>query len=102
MLKPNQPGTGTLIVCNLVYKYPVNTVFQILNIQNETNRKQTKRRFSCFSFPRKCPCSVDVVKPVNNVEEGEHGGEDHPRPLIDRVYVSQVGDGDFELGRAPP
>lgn len=56
MLKPNQPGTGTLIVCNLVYKYPVNTMFQILNIQNETNRKQNKTTlFVFFLFPVNVP-----------------------------------------------
>ena len=45
---------------------------------------------------------VDIVEPIDNVEKGKNGGEDHSRPLVHRVYVSQVGDCDLQLGRAPP
>lgn len=46
--------------------------------------------------------SVDVVEPVDDVEKGKDGGEDHPRPLIDQVHVSQVGDVDLQLRGASP
>lgn len=45
---------------------------------------------------------VDVVKPVDDVEEGEDGWEDDPRPFVNGVHVSQVGDVDLQLRRAPP
>lgn len=45
---------------------------------------------------------MDVVEPVDNVEEGEDGGEDHPGPLVDRVHVGQVWDVHLELGGPSP
>lgn len=45
---------------------------------------------------------MHVVKPVNYVEEGKHGGEDHPRPLVDGVDVGEVRDVDLELGSPSP
>ncbi len=45
---------------------------------------------------------MHVVKPVNYVEEGKRGGEDHPRPLVDGVDVGQVWDVDLELGSPSP
>ena len=46
--------------------------------------------------------SVDIVQPIDDVEEGEDCGEDYPRPLVDGVDVGQVGDVDLELGGPPP
>lgn len=46
--------------------------------------------------------SVDVVEPVDDVEKGEDGGEDHPGPLVDGVDVGQVGDGELQLRGASP
>lgn len=45
---------------------------------------------------------MHVVKPVNYVEEGKHGGEDHPRPFVDGVDIGQVWDVDLELGSPSP
>lgn len=45
---------------------------------------------------------MDVVEPVDHVEEGEDGGEDHPGPLIDRVHVGQVRDVYLELRGPSP
>lgn len=45
---------------------------------------------------------MDVVEPVDDVEEGEDGGEDHPGPLVDRVHVGQVWDVHLELGGPSP
>lgn len=45
---------------------------------------------------------MDVVEPVDNVEEGEDGREDHPGPLVDRVHVGQVWDVHLELGGPSP
>lgn len=78
-------------------------VFEILNISpDHTKMKQKKGTYFALALLRTVPVLVDVVKPVNNVEEGEESGEEHPRPLVDRVYISQVWDGDLELRRASP
>lgn len=45
---------------------------------------------------------MDVVEPVDHVEEGEDGGEDHPGPLVDGVDVRQVRDVDFQLRGPSP
>lgn len=45
---------------------------------------------------------MDVVKPVNYVEEGKNGGEDHSRPLVNGVDIGQVWDVDLELGSPSP
>lgn len=45
---------------------------------------------------------MDVIEPVDDVEEGEDGREDHPGPLIDRVHVRQVWDIHLELGGPSP
>lgn len=45
---------------------------------------------------------MDVVKPVNYVEEGKHGGEDHSRPLVDGVDVRQVRYVHLELRSPSP
>lgn len=45
---------------------------------------------------------VDVVKPVDYVEEGEGEGENNPRPSVDGVHVGQVWDFDFELRGSSP
>lgn len=45
---------------------------------------------------------MDVVKPVDHVEEGEDSGEDHPGPLVNRVHVRQVWDVHLELGSPSP
>lgn len=49
-----------------------------------------------------CRHLVDVVEPVDQVEEGEGDGEDHTGPLVDGVDVGQVGDLDLELRGPPP
>lgn len=45
---------------------------------------------------------MDIVKPVNYVEEGKHGGEDHSRPLVDGVDVRQVRYVHLELRSSSP
>lgn len=40
---------------------------------------------------------MDIVEPVDHVEEGEDSGEDHPGPLVDRVHIGQVWDVHLEL-----
>lgn len=45
---------------------------------------------------------MDVVEPVDQVEEGKGDREDHPGPLVDGVDVGQVGDLDLELRGPPP
>lgn len=42
---------------------------------------------------------MDVVQPVDQVEESEGDGEDHPGPFVYGVHVRQVGDLDLQLGR---
>lgn len=37
----------------------------------------------------------DIVEPVDEVEDWEHGREDDPWPAIDGIYIRQVGDFDF-------
>lgn len=44
---------------------------------------------------------MDVVKPVDQVEEGKCDWEDNTGPLVYGVDVREVGDLDFEL-RGPP
>lgn len=70
--------------------------------RNETNPIQTRNEQQILLFVLALtdvllfPSSlVDIVKPVNDVEEGKHCWEDHPRPFVNRVYVSQVWDVDF-------
>lgn len=41
--------------------------------------------------------SVDVVKPVDDIKEGEGEGEYYPWPSVDGVDIGQVRDFDFEL-----
>lgn len=41
--------------------------------------------------------SVDVVKPVDDIKEGEGEREYYSWPSVDGVHISQVGDFDFEL-----
>lgn len=59
-----------------------------------------------FTFPYRSPpqtghvaplALMDIIEPVDDIEEGEDGGEDHPGPLIDRVHVRQVWDVYLEL-----
>lgn len=45
---------------------------------------------------------IDVVKPVDQVEEGERNRENHARPLVYGVDIREVGDLDFELRGPPP
>lgn len=45
---------------------------------------------------------IDIIKPVDKVEEGEGAGEYYPRPSVDGVHVSEVWDFDFELRRSSP
>lgn len=45
---------------------------------------------------------IDVVKPVDDVEEGEAEGEYYPWPSVDGVHIRQVWDFDFELRRSSP
>lgn len=68
--------------------------------ENETHQIQTTNEqhilliWSCLHC---CPLFllINIVKPVNNVEEGEDSWEDHPRPFVNRVYISQVWDVDL-------
>lgn len=56
--------------------------------------------FCCWFLPSLMsifPFLIYIVKPVNNVEERKDSWEDHPRPFVDRVYISQVWDGDLQL-----
>lgn len=45
---------------------------------------------------------VDVVKPVDQVEEGECDGEDDTGPLVYGIDIREVRDLDFELRGPPP
>lgn len=45
---------------------------------------------------------VDIIKPVDQIEEGEGDGEDDPGPLVYGVDVCEVWDLDFELRGPPP
>lgn len=45
---------------------------------------------------------MDVVHPVDQVEEGKGDGEDDAGPLVYGVDIRQVWDLDFELRRPPP
>lgn len=45
---------------------------------------------------------VDIIKPVDQIEEGEGDGEDYPGPLVYGVDICEVRDLDFELGGPPP
>lgn len=45
---------------------------------------------------------MDIVEPVDDVEEREDGGEDHPGPLIDWVHVGQVWDVHLQLRGPSP
>lgn len=45
---------------------------------------------------------VHIVKPVDDVEEGENHWEKYTGPPIDGVHISQVRDGDFQLGGTSP
>lgn len=37
----------------------------------------------------------DIVEPVDEVEDWEHGRENDPWPAINGIYIRQVGDFDF-------
>lgn len=43
-------------------------------------KKETSNIFVVFvcSFPRQSPVLIDVVKPINYIEEGKDSREDHP------------------------
>lgn len=45
---------------------------------------------------------LNVVKPVDQVEEDERDWEDGARPLVYGVDIHEVGDLDLELGGPPP
>ena len=45
---------------------------------------------------------VHIIKPVDNVEEGENHWEEYAGPPIYGIHISQVGNGDFQLGGASP
>lgn len=57
-------------------------------------KQEMSNIFCCFFLPslKSFFLLVDIVKPVNDVEEGKDGWEDHPRPFVNRVYISQVWD----------
>lgn len=44
----------------------------------------------------------DVVKPVDEVEQGKNRGEDDARPAVDGVHIRQVRDFDLELWGPSP
>lgn len=41
---------------------------------------------------------VHIVKPIDDVEEGKNHWEEYAGPPIYGIHISQVGDGDFQLG----
>lgn len=43
---------------------------------------------------------VHIIKPINDVEEGKNHWEENAGPPINGIHISQVGDGDFQLGSA--
>lgn len=45
---------------------------------------------------------VHIIKPIDDVEEGKDHGEEYAGPPIYGIHISQVGDGDFQLGGASP
>lgn len=45
---------------------------------------------------------VHIVKPIDDVEEGKNHREEYAGPPIYGVHVSQVGNGDFQLGGTSP
>lgn len=45
---------------------------------------------------------VHIIKPIDDVEEGKNHGEEYAGPPIYGVHISQVGDGDLQLGGASP
>ena len=45
---------------------------------------------------------VHIIKPVDDVEEGENHWEEYAGPPIYGIHISQVGNGDFQLGGASP
>lgn len=45
---------------------------------------------------------MNVVEPVDHIEEGEDRREDHPGPLINRVHVRKVWDVHLELRGPSP
>lgn len=45
---------------------------------------------------------VDIVKPVDQVEESECDWEDNTGPLVYGIDIREVGDLDFELRGPPP
>lgn len=49
-------------------------------------------------LPREDYDLVHIIKPIDDVEEGEDYGEEYAGPPIDGIHISQVGDGDFQLG----
>lgn len=58
---------------------------------------------SCTEVAQRIPPALmNVVEPVDHVEEGEDGGEDHPGPLIDGVHIGQVWDVHLKLGGPSP
>lgn len=40
---------------------------------------------------------MNIIKPVDEVEEGEGRGEYNPWPSVDGIHISEVWDFDFEL-----
>lgn len=45
---------------------------------------------------------VHIVKPIDDVEEGKNHWEEYAGPPVYGIHISQVGDGDFQLGGASP
>lgn len=45
---------------------------------------------------------VHIIKPIDDVEEGKNHWEEYAGPPIYGIDISQVRDGDFQLGGASP
>lgn len=68
------------------------------HIKNEINQIQTRNEqhmLFVLALTDVLSLLIDIVKPVNNVEERKDSWEDHPRPFVNRVYISQIWDGDL-------
>lgn len=71
--------------------------------------KRKESSFCCKIHCKKCKGGekdarvrglIHVVKPVDEIEKGKHGGEYYPWPSIDGVDVCEIWDFDFQLRRA--